>query len=270
MKTSSQKPIPILTFHKVDPSFEWGVTRVTPQQFKRILLFLRNDGYETISLCELFEPSKNLPQKPVVITFDDSYESLYIHAFPLMREFGFRGTIFIVARYSGMMNTWDVNLGGKSFRHLSWIQIRELYSAGFEMGSHTMTHPDLTRVSPNRLHTELKESKEILEDRIGKPIRFISFPYGRYNHRVVEACKQHGYVRACGFWIKKNDKKNKETFVLERKAYYLLDSLWNLKSKLNKTSWTPFEEGKLRIVNFCSHASALIKPSKAMKTNSEE
>jgi peptidoglycan/xylan/chitin deacetylase (PgdA/CDA1 family) len=261
LRSSSQKPVPILTFHKVDPSFEWGVTRIAPSGFRKILQFLKNEGYESISLQTLRDPTAILPPKPVVFTFDDSYESVYTGAYPLMQEYDFFGTVFVITGYAGRMNEWDVNLGWKKFRHLSWDQIRLMKKGGFEIGSHTVHHPDLTRIDSRLLYFELNRSKKEIEDKIGEEALFISFPFGRYNTRVIDASKSCGYQNGCGFWLSKQEKKLKEKFVLERKAYYLFDGLWNLKAKLEKNRWTFFENMKLRIVNFCSHGSSLIKPA---------
>jgi len=257
---NSQRPhVPILAFHKVDPRFEWGVTRTTPQQFRRILNYLKTTGYQTVSLQDLSDPSHPLPAKPVVLTFDDSYESVYAHAYPAMMEFGFTGTIFIITDYIGALNRWDINLGWLTFRHLNWDQILEMKKNGIEFGSHTHRHPDLTRVSDERIERELEYSKKILEERLGEKVPFISFPFGRYNEKIVQKAKEIGYVHACAFW---NSLKNSdESFVFERKAYYLFDTLWNLKAKLGCNFWTHCEVAKLRIINFCSHGTSLVKPA---------
>ena len=262
MRNSSLKSVPILTFHKVDSSFEWGVTRVAPSRFKTILEFLKKEGYESVSLRTLYDPTGDLPSKPIVLTFDDSYESVYDHAFPLMQEYGFSGTLFVITGYIGRMNEWDVNLGWRKFNHLSWEQIRYMKNEGFEIGSHTVHHPDLTRIDSRQLYLELDRSKKEIEDNIGGEVPFISFPFGRYNQRVIDNCKTCGYQRGCGFWIRKEIKNTKETFVFERKAFYLFDGLYNLKAKLNSSFFTPIEDVKLRIVNFCSHGSSLVKPAK--------
>lgn len=254
-----KQPVPILAFHKVDPRFEWGVTRTTPRQFRSVLQYLKSNGYQTISLQDLTNPKHPLPDNPVVLTFDDSYESIYQYAYPLMMEFGFRGTVFVISAYVGSFNRWDVNLGWLTFRHLNWDQILEMQSRGFEFGSHTHGHPDLTRVPEERIRWELGYSKSCLEDRLGSEVPFVSFPFGRYNQQVVDIAKKVGYQKACAFW---NSLKNEEEpFVFERMAYYLFDTRWNLKAKLGHNLWTQCEVAKLRIINFFSHGTSLVKPT---------
>ena len=246
------------------------MTRVTPTKFRAILKFLKEEGYETVSIKNLIQPEAILPKKPVILTFDDSYESLYTHAFPMMQAYGFSGTVFVITGFVGQKNVWDVNLGGRTFRHLTWSQLDELHTAGFEIGSHTVTHPDLTRVDADRLQVELRRSREEIEDHTGESVEVISFPFGRYNRAVIDACRQAGYRKGCGFWRHKKDKKSKETFVLERKACYLFDGIWNLRSKLITNAWTPLENIKLRLINVCSHASALVAKPSVTKLDSTE
>lgn len=249
--------VPILAFHKIDSRFEFGVTRNTPSQFRRVLRFLKKQGYVSVRLEDLGNP--DLPEKPVVITFDDSYESVYTNAFPIMKEFGFTGTVFIVSGYAGRLNDWDVNLGGLRFRHLSWAQINELQQAGFELGSHSVHHTDLVRTGTDRIRFEIWESKKEIEDHTGSPVRFFSFPFGRYNPTIVDQVRDAGYEAGVGLLKPVKLRPDTDSFVLERKAYYLIDGLFSLKHKLESKLFSPLENAKLRVINFCSHASSLVK-----------
>jgi len=250
--------VPILAFHKVDPAVEWGVTRTTPSQFRRVLAHLKREQYQTVSLERLMQ-NKSLPQKPVVLTFDDAYEGFCTHALPFLMEFGFSATLFVITGYAGRLNEWDVNLGGLKFKHLSWDRIRELSRIGFEIGSHTVHHPDLTKLDERTLMNELHRSKTDIENRIHKTVRFISFPFGRYDKRVVQACRETGYAAGCAFL---SGKGKKDSFVFDRKAYYLIDGIWNLKAKLSSDWTASIERAKLRFINFCSHGTSLVKPPK--------
>jgi peptidoglycan/xylan/chitin deacetylase (PgdA/CDA1 family) len=249
--------VPILTFHKVDRRFEWGVTRVSPCGFRKALAFLKSEGYQTVSLRALCDPAFTPPAKPVVLTFDDSYESLYENALPVLQEFGFTGTIFVVTGYVGSLNEWDVNLGWIKFRHLGWSQLETLRKASFEIESHTVNHPDLTRTGDTKLKSELGDSKKAIEDRLGTRVRFLSFPFGRYDGRVLDAMKRCGYERGVGFRVADPADKS---LVFERRAYYLFDGLWNLRAKLGHNPLTALEDVKLRWINFFSHGTALVKP----------
>ena len=169
----------------------------------------------------------------------------------------------LIVGFVNMWNTWDVNLGWRKFKHLSWNQVAELDHNGFEIGSHSIHHSDLTRLKDDLLNRELIESKQRLEDRLGKNTSFISYPFGKYNQKVIDLSKRAGYIRACGCLHRISFKeKNQESFVLERKAYYLFDGIWNLNAKMNHSLFAPIEQFKLRVVNFCSYGTSLVKPSK--------
>jgi peptidoglycan/xylan/chitin deacetylase (PgdA/CDA1 family) len=258
LNRQNKKHVPILTFHKVDTDFEWGVTRITPGQFQRILHFLKNNGYHTISLAQLSDHTFSLPEKPVILTFDDAYDSIYRYAAPLMLEYGFTGTVFVISRFVDCWNHWDVNLGGKKFKHLSWSQLAELKKMGFAIESHGVSHSDMTQVSNNRLYRELSHSKKEIEDHVGQEVQFISFPFGRYNDRVIDTAVQCRYRKGCGYF-KKNLNLKKEKFILERKACYLFDSMWNLRAKLEQSPWTFLENIKLRMFSLGSYGTLLLK-----------
>jgi peptidoglycan/xylan/chitin deacetylase (PgdA/CDA1 family) len=260
LNTSNIQHVPILTFHKIEPVFEWGVTRITPKQFRTVLDFLKTKGYQTISLEQLCNVKNRLANKPIILTFDDAYESFYKFALPLLLDYQYTGTLFVISRYVNCWNAWDVNLGGKRFKHLSWDKLAELSKMGFEIGSHGMYHKDFTQMNDQHLYAELMLSKKEIEDHIGQKVHFLSFPFGRYNKRVIEAAKACGYQKACGYFRKKHiHEKNEEMFVLERKAYYLFDTKWNLKAKIEPSLWKCFENLKLRLVNFGSYGTLLLK-----------
>lgn len=256
--------VPILAFHKVDPGFEWGVTRVTPRQFRSVLQVLKDRNYQTVSVHDALDPKINLPENPIVITFDDSYASVFEYAFPILQEFQYTATVFVITGFAGEWNRWDVNLGGLKFRHLSWEQISKMSEAGIEIGSHTVHHPDLTRVSYKILENEVSLSKAHLEDTLGKKIDLISFPFGRYNNDVVSVCQAAGYKHGCGFWMRK---KSDQPFVFERKAYYLFDNHWSLQAKLDHHWGRVAENMKLRVINFCSHGTSFVKTPKFERYN---
>lgn len=185
----------ILTYHKVGSQFELGITSVTVARFARHLDLLSSAGKRFHNATDLVFDGAN--GNGVSLTFDDGYESVYTQVFPEMSSRGITGTVFPVVGAIGRDNTWDVRLSLKRFRHLSWDHISELSRSGFEVGSHTMSHRDLTRMEGPRLRSELRDSKRILEDRLGVEVKAIAFPFGRHNRRVVAEAADAGYK--CGF-----------------------------------------------------------------------
>jgi peptidoglycan/xylan/chitin deacetylase (PgdA/CDA1 family) len=185
----------ILTYHKIGSQFELGITWVTRARFSNHLDLLFTAGKRFYNASDLVFNGSN--GGGVSLTFDDGYESVYTHVFPEMAERGITGTVFPVVGSIGCDNRWDVRLSLKRFRHLSWGHLAELARSGFEVGSHTVSHRDLTRMKTPALKRELKDSKHMLEDGLGSEVRAIAFPFGRHNARVIDEALDAGYT--CGF-----------------------------------------------------------------------
>jgi peptidoglycan/xylan/chitin deacetylase (PgdA/CDA1 family) len=180
--------IPILAYHKVDGRFELGGTRVTPAQFARQMRYLKGAGYTAVTLSravELMRSGMITNEKHVCLTFDDAYEGLFTNAWPVLRECGFGATIFALTGFIGRENTWDINWLGLRFRHLSLDQMRQMQAAGIEFGSHGASHRDLRFLSDEDLEREVADSKRILEQGLGVAVRAFSYPFGRYDDRVM-------------------------------------------------------------------------------------
>jgi peptidoglycan/xylan/chitin deacetylase (PgdA/CDA1 family) len=175
-KTDSQmrKPpgLPILMYHGVDrrPS----VVTIPPNQFQWQMEWLHDHGYKSIPLGELSRcmiTGEAFPERSVVLTFDDGYQSLYTEVFPVLQQYGFSATVFIIAGLCGKDNQW---LGQPSFipamNLLTWEQIDEMARYGIEFGSHTFHHPRLDRLPASALYNEIVLPKVVLEDRLGRPV----------------------------------------------------------------------------------------------------
>ena len=239
--------IAILAYHKVDDRFEWGLTRTTSRQFRGQMNMLRRAGFSICSLKEYFEnPS---PDK-IAVTFDDAFESVYENAYPVLAEFGGSFTIFPLTGFTGKNNEWEVNLGGRKFRHMSWEQITSM--EGAEIGSHTVTHRALTGLSDQELTRELTLSKMTIEDRTGIEIHHLSLPFGKYDRRVIDAALTAGYKRLFSLRPGFNN-----GCVYGRYAVYLSDTLFDVKNKTGAGVWNRFERLKLQTINFFSGGTIL-------------
>ncbi|WP_373323038.1 polysaccharide deacetylase family protein [Desulforamulus aquiferis] len=194
--------IPILMYHKVNPDPRTGGLglRVPPDKFDWQMRYLKENGYEAISLADVmdhFEKGKHLPDKPVVITFDDGYKDNYDFAYPIMKKYGFTGTIFVVSRSIGNTNFYDVEKKLQpENKIMGWKEIRELDQAGFVIGAHTVDHPHLAKVSMEAARYQIEESKRALEHGLQKPVDFFCYPYGSHNDTVANLVKEAGYRAA--------------------------------------------------------------------------
>ncbi len=252
-----EEKVPILAYHRVADEFDWSITRQKVGQFERGIRFLHDRGYSSAKLNETVSACGNENRKRVAITFDDGYQDIYFNALPTLKRLGFTACVFIVTGYVGKHSEWDYAWGKHRKRHLSWQQIDEMAQAGFEFGSHTVNHPDLTRIPGRFVGYELRESKETLEQKLGRRVDFVSYPFGRYDRYVEEEARQAGYLSA--YTICLNPSLGSGSFSRPRRGVYLLDSPLSLGIKLQKSrlAWT--EEIKGRIINRFADCTVALK-----------
>ncbi len=173
---------------------------VAPMLFRSQLDYLSGHGWHWAPLEDTVEKAR-FGRRPArsefSITFDDGYVSVYEHAVPALVDRGMTATVYAVADAVGGLNDWDRSAGDRQERIMSARQIREIADLGFEVGSHTLTHPHLTDLDEKSLVRELTESKHKLEDMIGREVVSFSYPYGDYDDRVLAATIVSGYKYAC-------------------------------------------------------------------------
>lgn len=259
-KSGDNRFHPVLAYHKVTNEFEWGITRVKPESFEQQVEYLKEEGFSNIDLEQLLS-GKEKKDKQIAFTFDDGYESVYQNAFPVLKRYGFSATIFLITGYTGKENSWEAGFGRK-FKHLSWEQIQEMKESGLQFGSHTVNHPDLTRLHQKSLGYELKKSKEIIEDKLNQEIKFLSYPFGRHNQLVRTEAKNAGYKAA--FTLTSEISEN--PFAVGRKGVYLFDTPLSIKIKLSRSTGSKFGKGlfwiedyKSWIINQFATGSILVK-----------
>ena len=183
----SSVEIPILLYHHVVPDHAQGVLYVTPDGFEQHLRYLRDNGYQSVSFGDLadgLEYGAPLPERPVILSFDDGWENQYQHAFPLLQKYGFTGTFYVVSGYIDHQN------------FMTTEQLKTMMAAGMVIGGHSHTHPALAGAGSARLHDEVAASKAWLEDRLGVAIDSFAYPYGSYSASTVAAVKAAGYRTA--------------------------------------------------------------------------
>lgn len=172
---------------------------VPPRRFAGHLAWLNLAGYRTVMMSEVarFVAGEPFEGRVVALTFDDAYRDFCDHAEPLLRKFGMTATIFAPSAFLGNYNAWDEDVVGARSPLMSAADARRLAEAGFEIGSHTRTHPFLSRVPPEAVRQELAGSKRDLESVTGRPVTSLCYPYGDANPRVVAEARAAGYATAC-------------------------------------------------------------------------
>jgi len=176
--------------------------RVAPEMFERQIRYLKENGWYFATMSELANRKTRLPEKTVVITFDDGYEDNYTHAFPILKKYQAKATLYIVVdrherEWSG--NRKIKNRTGELMREpkLSDGQIREMARSGlFEIGSHTLTHPNLPTLSLEEKRKEICHSKKIIEEYFYIRCNAFCYPFGLFDERDVTLVEKAGYTSA--------------------------------------------------------------------------
>ncbi|MEM7582209.1 MAG: trifunctional glycosyltransferase/class I SAM-dependent methyltransferase/polysaccharide deacetylase [Acidobacteriota bacterium] len=189
--------LPILMYHRVadEGSEALAPYRVTVSAFEEQLRYLRDHGYRSIDLADWYQFvvfGGALPRGAVLITFDDGYRDFQDNAWPLLEQYGFSATVFLVAEKIGATNDWDAEYG-ETIELLGWRELRQLQAAGVSFGSHTATHPWLPSVSWRQAAREMRRSKQILEQGLGIPINALAYPWGAFNKPIQFLTGACGY-----------------------------------------------------------------------------
>lgn len=191
----------ILMYHNVGLPPKKGKLRslyVTPRMFKFQMWYLKAGGFSVVPLKNVldFVNGVNNREKLVAITFDDGFQDFYDNAFPVLQQYNYPSTVFIVTDMAGKENLWDYKETGIKKRLLGWDRIIEMKDNGVVFGSHTKTHPFLSRLSEEELTEEIEGSKRGIEERLNLPVEFFCYPYGDYNAGVLDSVKKAGYFAA--------------------------------------------------------------------------
>jgi peptidoglycan/xylan/chitin deacetylase (PgdA/CDA1 family) len=192
-------PVPVLMYHSVSdaPAASTRVLSVRPAEFGAQLCHLRRQGFTGLTFGELGQcrrTAQPFPVRPIVLTFDDGYADLLEEAVPILLEHGFPATVFVTTGW--LRDAGRYAAATAPGRMLSWAQLAELSAAGVEVAAHSHSHPQLDRISAARLRTELGDSKRLLEDRLGRPVCSLAYPYGYSSKRVRTVAREIGYLQA--------------------------------------------------------------------------
>lgn len=226
----------ILMYHMIcEPSSSQERRFACPtERFRSHLQSVRHHGYQPVSLAQVQDHvtgQAKLPEKAVAITLDDGYADNLANAWPVLSEECFPATVFVAVNRIGGFNDWMQAEGYPRRSMLSWGEIRELHSAGIEIGSHTLSHPRLSRLQTNAAQREIAESKSTLEDRLGAGIARFAYPYGDLDERVVDLVREAGYSSACstrpGF-----NRTGTDAFLLRRIEVEGTDAPWRVRQKI--------------------------------------
>ena len=185
---SAARSVPVLNYHQINDQAENALT-IHPDQFEAQMKYLVDNGFHTITPADMLDSWENgtpLPDKPVILTFDDGYADNYRNAFPILEKYNLKGTIFLISDYIGTYPNY-----------LTWSQIDEMQESGYiDFESHTLSHMQLDKATPEETWEQLSESKQALEWHLKKPVSFIAYPCGSYDDELILKTKEAGYRAA--------------------------------------------------------------------------
>jgi peptidoglycan/xylan/chitin deacetylase (PgdA/CDA1 family) len=192
MSAVSPPRVPVLMYHEIADFKNSSRLAVPPDAFAEQLACLHDAGFTTLTAGALSGilagDAGKLPERPVVLTFDDGFGDFHERVMPLLDQYGFTGTLF--------MTTGWVGLADETRRMLEWDEIAEAARVGIEIGGHSINHPQLDQVPDNVLREELYASKSLLEDKIGMPVPGLAYPFGYSNGKVRQTAREVGYAYA--------------------------------------------------------------------------
>ena len=188
--------LPILMYHSV--SYNKIFFTVSPESFRKQMEWLYQNKYQVISLKELADiigRKEEVPKKTVVLTFDDSFEDVYLNAFPILKKYGFPASVFIATDFIGREQKNEST--GILFKTLDSRQIKEMHDSGLiDFEPHTCSHQELTKISQEEARKEILDSRRIIEDGLSKKCYFFAYPRGKYNQDIMGILKENGFLAA--------------------------------------------------------------------------
>ena len=189
----------VLMYHSIShPKVDQDALCTSPERFEDQMLYLERHNLRGVSMRELHLALNAGEARGLVgVTFDDGYEDFLGAAVPTLEKFGFSATVFVVAGMLGRENTWEHGSAPRPrLRLLGAEGLREVSERGMEIGSHTVTHPRLSKLDPDTLVHEVEDSRRMLAEIVNAPVEGFAYPYGDLHSPAVRAARGAGYVYA--------------------------------------------------------------------------
>jgi peptidoglycan/xylan/chitin deacetylase (PgdA/CDA1 family) len=190
--------VPILTYHSIDNS--GSVISTSPEKFRSQMQCLQDKQFHLISLHEMvtcLRENQLLPPRSAAITFDDGFKNVYSMAYPILKEYGYPATMFLVPGRSGKKNQWSGQPKGiPPLDLLDWEEVREMADSGIAFGAHTMDHADLSKLSFEQARREIVDSKLAIQRHLDQDVQVFAYPYGKYTSEIKAIIKDE-FSGAC-------------------------------------------------------------------------
>ena len=198
-----RKKIPILMYHSISnhatPKFKQFT--VSPRMFADHMAYLHHHRYTPMTVTEFVATQSQigakLPERSIILTFDDGFADFYTEALPVLRQYGFAATLYVATGFINGTSRWLYDEGEANRPMLTWDQLSEISASGIECGGHSHSHPQLDTLSPAEVSREIAQSKGLLEDHLGKKVLSFAYPFGYHTASTRRQVQEAGYTSAC-------------------------------------------------------------------------
>jgi peptidoglycan/xylan/chitin deacetylase (PgdA/CDA1 family) len=200
---TERKKVPILMYHSISdhasPKFKQFT--VSPKLFAEHMAYLHQHRYTPITVTQfataLSQSGARLPERPVVITFDDGFADFYTEGLLVLRRYGFAATLYVATAFINGTSRWLQREGETARPMLTWDQLSEINASGIECGGHSHSHPQLDTLSQAEAYGEIVQSKRLLEQHLGQEVSSFAYPFGYHTAGIRRQVQKAGYTSAC-------------------------------------------------------------------------
>ena len=205
--------------------------RVKPKDFEKQMRWFYENNWNSFTILELSK-LEEIPSKSFVITFDDGFEDNYLNAFPILKKYNIKATIYLVPNQK--VNYWEEQNTSSLSNLLNKEQILQMQNSGLiEFGSHTISHVNLSKIDDEQLLIELRKSKKEIENIIKNPCYSFAYPYGKFNEKIIDFVRNSGYSNATV--VKRGlFEKNDDIFAIKRIGILGTESFFDFLLKISR------------------------------------
>jgi peptidoglycan/xylan/chitin deacetylase (PgdA/CDA1 family) len=221
MTYTRQRAIPILMYHSISPQAhrDFRPFIVTPEAFAAQMHYIHKHDYRVFNVTQYITQIKQnkdqLPERLVVITFDDGFEDFYVHALPILQRHSYSATLYLATNYIGGSSKWLWREHEAERPILNWQQIREIQRSGIECGAHSHTHAQLDLLPLEQTKQEIIDSKKLLEEQLQQTVHSFAYPHGYHTAAIKRMVREAGFSSACAVKYETST-KGEDHFALSR------------------------------------------------------
>ncbi|GAC1389434.1 MAG: polysaccharide deacetylase family protein [Ktedonobacteraceae bacterium] len=236
-----KKKVPILMYHSISHSTnrKFKQFTISPSLFAEHMAYLYQHAYTPITVTQfvnaLSQGNSALPERTVVLTFDDGFADFFTEALPVFKQYGFVATLYVVTACINGTSCWLKREGEATRPMLTWDQLTEISAYGIECGAHSQHHAQLDILSHSAAQDEIVQSKRLLEQHLGREVSSFAYPYGYHTTTLRQQIREAGYTSACVVKHKLGSEKS-DPFALARLTVRADTSVDALASLLTKPS----------------------------------